>query len=31
LFNWQNRHATSAKPTLLGSLDLDPRGGGESV
>jgi hypothetical protein len=31
LFNWQNRHATPAEPTLLVSLDLDPRGGGESV
>jgi hypothetical protein len=31
LFNWQNRHAISAEPTLLVSLDLNPRGGGESV
>jgi glycosyltransferase involved in cell wall biosynthesis len=31
LFNWQNRHVTPAEPTLLVSLDLDPRGGGESV
>jgi glycosyltransferase involved in cell wall biosynthesis len=31
LFNLQNRHATTAKPTLLVSLDLDPRGGGESI
>jgi glycosyltransferase involved in cell wall biosynthesis len=30
LFNWQNRRATAAKPTLLVSLDLDPREG-ESV
>jgi hypothetical protein len=30
LFNLQNRHATGAN-TLLISLDLDPRGGGESV
>jgi Glycosyl transferase family 2 len=30
LFNLQNRRAT-AESTLLGSLDLDPRGGGESV
>jgi Glycosyl transferase family 2 len=31
LFNWQNRHATSAKHTIQVSLDLNPRGGGESV
>ena len=31
LFNLQNRHATAAKPAPLGSLDLDPRGGEESV
>jgi hypothetical protein len=31
LFNLQNRHATGAEPAILVSLDLDPRGGGESV
>lgn len=30
LFNWQYRHTTAGEPTLL-SLDLNPRGGGESV
>jgi glycosyltransferase involved in cell wall biosynthesis len=31
LFNLQNRHDTGAKHRILVSLDLDPRGGGESV